>query len=141
MTGDRELTDSCRLHTAVPRPGEAPEGLERALVDGILGTLARPEAVIEDIVYGERFVALTAGGNPVRRPAGGTYRTRLLPEGAKPAATRAPPGRRHVPYAPSAGRRQTGGYPGAARQAARTVRAFCRKASNRTRRLAPVKGK
>lgn len=62
MTNDPETRDPCCHHPMVPLPDRLPEGLERELVDGILGTLPSPGAVIEDIVFGDRFVALTAGG-------------------------------------------------------------------------------
>jgi len=37
-------------------------GIERELVDGLLGSMVRPDAVLEEVVVGPLFIAATAGG-------------------------------------------------------------------------------
>lgn len=54
------------IHQCVSRASrrELPplDGMERELVVGLLGSLVRPDAVVEEVVAGPLFVAVTAGG-------------------------------------------------------------------------------
>ena len=54
-------TYSCNGHLATV-PDRPLEGEEKDLVDAILSSIIRPDAVVEQIVFGAKFIAVTAGG-------------------------------------------------------------------------------
>jgi len=52
---------SC-TQTLTARPDQPLEGEERILADSILSSITRPDAVVEEIVAGPKFIAVKAGG-------------------------------------------------------------------------------
>ncbi|MBA3009870.1 MAG: DUF364 domain-containing protein [Proteobacteria bacterium] len=54
-------TDSC-IQTMESLPDRPLEGEEKKLVDSILSSIIRPDAVVEEVIAGSKFVAVRAGG-------------------------------------------------------------------------------
>ena len=54
-------TYSC-TPTITPVPDRPLEGEEKILADSILSSIIRPDAIVEDIIAGSKFIAVTAGG-------------------------------------------------------------------------------
>ena len=54
-------TDSCS-QTLTARPDMPLEGEEKKLAESILSSIIRPDAIVEEIVIGSKFIAVKAGG-------------------------------------------------------------------------------
>lgn len=68
LQGHKMKTHSCNKTARPFNPLFAPqvnrplEGREKKLVDDILSSIIQPEAVVENIITGTKFIAVTASG-------------------------------------------------------------------------------